>query len=113
MTLTDDDWQDQHTASLLEALLSLETTEEAASFLRDLCTRNELADLSHRWAVARLLDQGLPYRRIADATGASTATITRINQWLQHGTGGYRLVLDRQGRSGGPGAAPRDFKGNK
>ena len=73
----------------------MRTEEEAAAFFRDLCTLRELTDLSHRWAVVRLLDEGRSYRQIAEATSASTATITRINQWLQHGAGGYRLVLDR------------------
>jgi len=76
-------------------VLTLRTEEEAAAFFRDLCTLRELTDLSHRWAVVRLLDQGHPYRQIAEEASASTATITRINQWLQHGSGGYRLVLDR------------------
>lgn len=95
MTLTTDDWRTEDTAALFQAVLTLETVDEAALFFRDLCTRKELSDLSHRWAVVRLLDEGLPYREIADRTGASTATITRINQWLQHGTGGYGMVLDR------------------
>jgi len=95
MTLTTDDWRTDDTAALFAAVLTLETVDEAASFFRDLCTRKELTDLSHRWAVARLLEDGLSYREIAERTGASTATVTRINQWLQHGTGGYRLALDR------------------
>lgn len=97
MTLPADDWRTDDTAALFRAVLTLETVDEAAQFFRDLCTRKELTDLSHRWAVARLLDQGIPYREISERTGASTATVTRINQWLQHGTGGYRLVLDRTG----------------
>lgn len=95
MTTPTDDWRSEETAALFEAILSLETVDEAAAFFRDLCTRRELTDLSHRWAVARLLDQGLAYRDIAEQTGASTATVTRINQWLRHGSGGYRLALDR------------------
>lgn len=95
MTSPTDDWHNDDTAALFRAVLSLKTVDEAAAFFRDLCTRRELTDLSHRWAVARLLDQGLPYRDIAEQTGASTATVTRINQWLRHGSGGYRLVLDR------------------
>jgi TrpR-related protein YerC/YecD len=95
MTTDADDWRTDDTSALFEAILDLQTVDEAARFFRDLCTRKELADLSHRWAVARLLEQGIPYREIAEATGASTATITRINQWLQHGTGGYRMALDR------------------
>jgi TrpR-related protein YerC/YecD len=89
------DWRNPDTAALFEAVLALDDLDEAAAFFRDLCTRRELADLSHRWAVARLLERGLPYREISELTGASTATITRINQWLQHGAGGYRLILDR------------------
>jgi TrpR-related protein YerC/YecD len=95
MTTPDEDWRDDDTAALFRAVLTLETVEEAASFFRDLCTRRELTDLSHRWAVARLLAQGLPYREISEMTGASTATITRINQWLRHGAGGYRMALER------------------
>jgi TrpR-related protein YerC/YecD len=97
--MIDDDWRTTDTEELLSALLALRTQEEAACFLRDLCTRREIEELSHRWAVARLLDEGLPYREIADRTGASTATISRINQWLEHGAGGYRLMLDRRRRS--------------
>lgn len=93
--MTPNDWRTPDTDALFQAVLRLETVEEAAAFFRDLCTRKELEDLSHRWRVARLLDQGLPYREVAELTGASTATIARINQWLQHGTGGYRLLLDR------------------
>jgi len=89
------DWHTKEAAALFEAVLALRSEEDAAAFFRDLCTLQELADLSHRWAVVRLLDQGLPYRQIADETGASTTTITRINQWLQHGAGGYRLILNR------------------
>lgn len=94
MTMTDD-WRTKDTRDLFEAVITLESVDEAADFFRDLCTRRELEDMSHRWAVARLLDEGLPYREISDRTGASTATITRINQWLQHGTGGYRKMLER------------------
>ncbi len=92
-----DDWRTDDTDLLCEALLSLETVDETSRFLRDLCTRRELTEMAHRWAVARLLDRGLPYREIADQVGASTATVTRINEWLHHGAGGYRLVLDRIG----------------
>ena len=92
---TNADWRTSDTSALLKAVLALRSEDEAAAFFRDLCTLGELNDLSHRWAVARLLARGHPYRQIAEDTGASTATITRINQWLQHGAGGYRLVLDR------------------
>jgi TrpR-related protein YerC/YecD len=95
MTVPNDNWRNDDTRSLFEAVLRLENLDDAADFFRDLCTRRELEEMSHRWAIARLLDDGLPYREIAERTGASTATITRINQWLTHGTGGYRAMLDR------------------
>jgi TrpR-related protein YerC/YecD len=95
MTITAEDWRTPDTRSLFEAVLRLEDVEEAAAFFRDLCTRREIEEMSHRWAVVRLLDRGLPYREISELTGASTTTITRINQWLHHGTGGYRKALDR------------------
>lgn len=95
MTLADGDWLTDDTRALVSAFLSLRTEQETAGFLRDLCTRRELEEMAHRWAVVRLLDEGLPYREVAQRTGASTTTITRINEWLQHGTGGYRTALDR------------------
>ncbi len=95
MPTTNDNWRNDETRDLFEAILRLDSVDEAADFFRDLCTRKELADISHRWTVARLLDTGLPYRQIAEETGASTATISRINQWLLHGTGGYRRALDK------------------
>ena len=95
MTTSENDWRSDDTRALFEAILRLDDIDEAADFFRDLCTRKELHDMSHRWAVVRLLADGLPYREIATVTGASTATIVRINQWFQHGTGGYRRALER------------------
>jgi TrpR-related protein YerC/YecD len=80
---------------LFETILSLETRGEVERFFRDLCTLAELEAISHRWEVARLLNEGLPYLEIAQRTGASTATVTRVAHWLRHGEGGYRLALDR------------------
>ena len=90
-----DDWRTPETEALIEALLRLEDADEGGRFLRDLCTLGELRDLAQRWAVVRLLHQGLHYAEISKRTGASTATITRIASWLHHGEGGYRLMLDR------------------
>lgn len=95
MTSPGEDWQTAETAPLLEAIVSLRTVDEAAAFLRDLCTLRELEEITQRWAVVRLLADGLSYRDISDRTGASTATVTRINQWRQHGTGGYQMMLER------------------
>lgn len=88
-------WQTPEMTELFEAISKLETHEEAEIFLRDLCTLAELEAMAHRWKVARLLEQGLPYLEIAQRTGASTTTVTRVAHWLRHGEGGYRLALDR------------------
>lgn len=95
MVMASDDWRNDATAALFEAVVTLDTRDEAAAFFRDLCTRRELEEISQRWAVARKLAAGHPYREIASETGVSTATIVRINQWLRHGTGGYQQMLDR------------------
>ncbi len=88
-----DDWRTSDVDELIAALLRLETADEAAAFLRDLCTLGELRDLAQRWAVVRRLDAGEHYAAISRETGASTATITRIASWLNHGEGGYRAAL--------------------
>jgi TrpR-related protein YerC/YecD len=90
-----DDWRTEELQALFQAVLQLDTAEEAEAFFRDLCTLGELHDMAQRWAVVRLLEEGKHYAEISRRTGASTATITRINQWLQHGEGGYRAMLDR------------------
>jgi TrpR-related protein YerC/YecD len=90
-----DDWRSRDVDELIAALLRLEEPDEAAAFLRDLCTRGELRDLAQRWAVVRRLDAGEHYAQISRETGASTATITRIASWLNHGEGGYRRALAR------------------
>jgi TrpR-related protein YerC/YecD len=80
---------------LADAALTLRTREELKRFLRDLCTLGELEALAHRWQIVRLLDEGLPYLEIADRVHTSTATVTRVAQWLRHGAGGYALALER------------------
>ena len=95
MAIPHDDWQTAATDQLLATIVRLQSVDEAAAFMRDLCTRKELEEMSHRWEAVKLLDQGIPYREISERTGLSTATITRINQWLQHGTGGYRSMLSK------------------
>jgi TrpR-related protein YerC/YecD len=80
---------------LLDSVVRLESLDEARAFFRDLCTLGELHDMAQRWAVVRLLDEGMHYLEISHRTGASTATITRIAQWLHHGEGGYRVALDK------------------
>lgn len=83
---------------LVDALLSLRTRDETQRFLRDLCTLPELEALTHRWQTVRLLAEHVPYLEIAERVPTSTATVTRVAQWLRHGTGGYRIALERVGR---------------
>ncbi|HET7646832.1 MAG TPA: YerC/YecD family TrpR-related protein [Candidatus Limnocylindria bacterium] len=88
-------WLDDDVRALAEAVVALRDGDEAVAFLRDLCTIAELKELGQRWHVARLLDQGISYHDISDRTGASSATISRVAQWLRYGRDGYRLVIDR------------------
>ena len=92
-------WPTEDAQQLFRAIRLLKTDEEVERFFRDLCTVSELEAMSHRWHAARLLDQGLPYQEIARITGASTATVTRVAQWLRRGENGYRLMLERLKRS--------------
>jgi len=93
--VADGSWRTDDALALFDAILTLEDRAEAERFFRDLLTIGELRDIAMRWAVARLLDGGMHYAEISQRTGASTATITRIASWLNHGEGGYRLLLDR------------------
>ncbi len=86
--------------ALYEAVLELKSARECARFFEDLCTPAELRAMAERWAVVKLVDKGMPYRKIHDKTGVSTVTITRVARALTYGRNGYRLVLDRlTGRS--------------
>ena len=82
-------------ALLVRAILALETEEECRAFLEDLMTGKEIQDCSQRILVARMLREKLVYSRIARDTGASTATISRVNRCCTYGAGGYRTVLER------------------
>lgn len=81
---------------LVDAILHIETPEECAAFLDDICTIRELSDLAQRWEVAQMLNDGKNYQEISAATGASTATISRVNKCLMYGSGGYRAILNKQ-----------------
>ena len=95
-----DEWESEDMRELFDAILRLDDRDEASAFFRDLCTLGELRDMSQRWAVVRMLDQGLHYAEISQRTGASTATITRIASWLHHGEGGYRRMVERLRQAG-------------
>lgn len=80
---------------LYQAILTLKTPEECYNFFMDLCTVPELNAMEQRFEVAQLLNQGMIYNKILELTGASSATISRVNRCYTYGTGGYRTVLDR------------------
>jgi TrpR-related protein YerC/YecD len=91
-------WASPEIRELLDTILELNGPDEAERFFRDLCTLAELEAMGHRWQVAKLVDEGLPYHEVSRRTGASTTTVTRVAHWLRHGENGYRLALDRQKR---------------
>src|SRR5207237_4039582 len=93
-------WPTSEHADLFAAIASLRTTDEVERFLRDLCTISELDAMAHRWQVAQLLAEGLPYLEVARRAHASTTTVTRVAQWLHRGEGGYELALKRRRRRG-------------
>ena len=80
---------------LFDAILSLKSKEECYDFFEDLCTVYELQSLSQRFEVAEMLNEKRTYMEIAQETGASTATISRVNRSLNYGNDGYSLVFDR------------------
>ena len=87
--------RNQTTDALFDAILSLRTREECYNFFEDLCTINELLSLSQRYEVASMLKNKKTYLEIAEKTGASTATISRVNRSLNYGNDGYELVFGR------------------
>ena len=87
--------KDNSLDALFEAILSLETKEECYSFFEDLCTILELKSLSQRYEVAKMLTNHFVYSDIVAETGASTATISRVNRAINYGAGGYNMVFKR------------------
>lgn len=85
----------EHDPALYNAILTLQTPEECIAFLEDLCTMNELMAMEQRYQVAKHLYDGKIYNEILAETGASSATISRVNRSLQYGNGGYEMVFER------------------
>jgi len=81
--------------NMYKAILSLESVEECMKFFDDLCTVSELMAMEQRYQVASCLNSGMIYNDILAETGASSATISRVNRSLQYGNGGYSIVFDR------------------
>lgn len=86
-------WKTPEFKNLATAFAALTDPKDVQNFLRDLCTLEELEEMSKRWAAVRLLEAEMPYRLIAEKTGLSTTTITRIAHWLKHGEDGYLVAL--------------------
>lgn len=90
--------RDDMTDKLFEAILTLETVDECYRFFEDIATIGEIKALAQRLEVAKMLDAGMTYEDIVAATGASTATISRVKKCLHYGADGYRIVLERAKR---------------
>ena len=84
-----------HSMALFETIMKLNSPEECCKFFEDLCTPAELRAMEQRFDVAIYLQQGLVYLDILEKTGASSATISRVNRSLNYGTDGYHMVIDR------------------
>lgn len=93
-----DKLRNENTDELFKAILKLKTVDECYDFFEDLCTATELTSITQRMTVVMMLKEGRVYNEIAAETGASTATISRVNRALQYGTGGYDLILERMGK---------------
>ncbi len=89
----------QETDRLYESILSLTTLEECYRFFDDLCTIGEIRSFTQRFEVAEMLNKGITFNIIAEKTGASTATISRVNRCLQYGADGYKTVLGNKSTS--------------
>lgn len=87
--------EEKHIKQLFRAVMALENMDECYRFFEDLCTVNEVKSLAQRLEVARMLKDGFTYHKIEEATGASTATISRVKRCLEYGEGGYAALLDR------------------
>jgi TrpR-related protein YerC/YecD len=89
------DWNSKTNNQLLQAILGLESTDEAERFLRDLMTEGEIEEFAKRFEAARLLSRNTQYAAIIELTGLSSTTVARISKWLKGSFGGYRLILAR------------------
>ena len=86
----------ERSMALYESILELNSIEECCAFFDDLCTVGELRAMEQRYDVALLLDQGLVYTDILEKTGASSATISRVNRIFSFGSGGFRKMIERR-----------------
>jgi TrpR-related protein YerC/YecD len=87
--------KDPYVNRLFDAILLLENREECYRFFEDICTIGEVQSMAQRLQVAEMLKEGRTYTDIAQATGASTATISRVKRFLNYGANGYNIILER------------------
>lgn len=80
---------------LYKAIISIDSIEECYTFFEDLCTISEIQAMAQRYHVALMLEQGVTYSKIAEETGASSATISRVNRALNYGAGGYKALIEK------------------
>ncbi len=88
-------YKNQETDRLVKAIMQLKSEEECYAFLEDLCTVKEILDMGQRLTVAVMLSEKKNYQKIAEESGASTATISRVNKCYMYGSGGYKTVIER------------------
>lgn len=93
------DIRTESVSQLFEAILTLENKDECFEFFEDLCTVNELLSLAQRFQVAKMLREDHTYLEVAEKTGASTATISRVNRSLNYGNDGYDMVFSRMNKT--------------
>ncbi|MEK7512833.1 MAG: YerC/YecD family TrpR-related protein [Patescibacteria group bacterium] len=88
-------WNSRENTRLIQAILALETSNEARRFLRDLMTEKEIEEFAKRLQTAVLLAENVPYSSIEKTTGLSSTTVARVSKWLNGREGGYRTIIDR------------------
>ncbi len=91
------DWNTKENKRLIDAMLALQTNDEAKRFLRDLMTKHEIEELANRLKAAEMLAKKLPYSMIQEETGLSSATVARVSRWLKGKEGGYKIIFKRMG----------------
>jgi TrpR-related protein YerC/YecD len=88
-------WKNKKTENLIKAFLAIENQKEAENFIRDLLTEQEIIEFGNRWQAAKMLNAKISYPKIKKETGLSTTTIARVSKWLNKGTNGYKIIIQR------------------
>ena len=88
-------WKDGKNKKLIQAVLALETPEEAKCFLRDLMTKGEIEEFGKRFKAAEMLWEKETYSKIKKETGFSSTTVARVSKWLNNGEGGYKIIINK------------------